>query len=58
MAITKKVFDTDKNTGKTVYEYTLENKNGMKAHPYLWSYYPQIVGSGRRWNTSGCGAWP
>ena len=31
MAITKKVFDTDKNTGKTVYEYTLENKNGMKA---------------------------
>ena len=31
MAISKKVFDTDKNTGKTVYEYTLENKNGMKA---------------------------
>lgn len=31
MSVTKRVFDTDKNTGKTIYEYTLENKNGTKA---------------------------
>ena len=31
MSVTKRVFDTDKKTGKTVYEYTLENANGMKA---------------------------
>lgn len=31
MSVTKTVFGTDKISGKTVYEYTLENKNGMKA---------------------------
>lgn len=31
MSVTKKVFGTDKNSGRTVYQYSLENKTGMKA---------------------------
>lgn len=31
MGVSKAAFGTDKNTGKTVYQYTIENKNGMKA---------------------------
>ncbi len=31
MSVTKKAFGTDKKSGKTVYEYSIENKNGMCA---------------------------
>lgn len=31
MSVTKEIFGTDQKTGKAVYQYTLENKNGMKA---------------------------
>ena len=31
MSVKKEIFGTEKNTGDTIYQYTLENKNGMKA---------------------------
>ena len=31
MSLTKKVFGTDKKSGRAVYEYRIENKNGMCA---------------------------
>lgn len=31
MSVTKKAFGTDKKSGKTVYEYSIENENGMCA---------------------------
>ena len=31
MSVTKKVFGTDKNSGKTIFQYSIKNKYGMKA---------------------------